>query len=224
MLADAKAEISSISREKDVPGGFDHTTVNAEQVGVWIVDLNEFLDRLHRGEITAFDPATSTVADQRTGDLYYIESFRYREARAAVEDRITREDEIHPPAFFLPQHLRGELRALWGSLKDLIPNMINKFQDMAMSYSGDPFQRVSYHSKPDYQEMARANWLPGWWASLMYKYEFIRERAPSFDDEVIATLQQASKEKAAAAEPQKKLPIKESKKRRKIRIRLKKRR
>jgi hypothetical protein len=223
MLADAKAEISSISREKDVPGGFDHTTVNAEQVGVWIVDLNEFLDRLHRGEITAFDPATSTVADQRTGDLYYIESFRYREARAAVEDRITREDEIHPPAFFLPQHLRGELRALWGSLKDLIPNMINKFQDMAMSYSGDPFQRVSYHSKPDYQEMSGADWLPKWWVPLMYKYEFL-DPGMSFDEEVVAALKQTQAKKAEEAEPQKKLELKESRKRRKIRIRLKKRR
>jgi len=226
MLADAKAEISSISREKDVPGGFDHTTVNAEQVGVWIVDLNEFLDGLHRGEIV------EAPAAQREGGPYYITSFRFREAQAdgfgaLASSRgrpITREeDEVHPPAFFLPQHLRGELRSLWGSLKDLIPNMINKFQDMAMSYSGDPFQRVSYYSKPDYQEMSAADWLPKWWVPLMYKYEFL-DPGMSFDEEVIAMANQASKKKAGAEEPQERLPIKESRKRRKIRIRLKKRR
>jgi len=57
----------------------------------------------------------------------------------------------------------------------------------------------------------------------MYKYEFF-DPEMSFDDEVIAALQQKQKETAEKAEPQKKLPMKEGKKRRKIRIRLKKRR
>jgi hypothetical protein len=70
--------------------------------------------------------------------------------------------------------------------------------------------------------MSAADWLPKWWVPLMYKYEFL-DPGMSFDEEVVATLQQASKEKAAAAEPQKKLPMKEGKKRRKIRIRLKRR-
>jgi len=223
MLADAKAEVSSLSRQATLPGVFNIATVNAEQVGVWIVDLNEFLDGLHQGQIVAYDPKTNDIANQRTGDLYYITSFRYREAQAGEQPITREEDEVHPPPFFLPQHLRGELRSLWGALKDLIPNMINKFQDMAMSYSGDPFQRVSYHSKPDYQEMSAADWLPKWWVPLMYQHEFL-DPGMSFDEEVIAMVNQASKKKAAAAEPQEKLPIKESKKRRKIRIRLKKRR
>jgi hypothetical protein len=204
MLADAKAEISSMSREKGVP----FHQGNAEQVGVWIVDLNEFLDRLHRGEIVASPPPAPP------GGPYYIMSFRLRAVQAAqaagIEDRIKREeDEVHPPPFFLPQHLRGELRALWGSLKDLIPNMINKFQDMAMSYSGDPFQRVSYYSKPDYQEMSAADWLPEWWVPLMYKYEFL-DPGMSFDEEVVAAVKRAQAKKAQEAEPQKNLELKET--------------
>ena len=94
---------------------------------------------------------------------------------------------------------------------------------MAMTYSGDPYDRVSYYTTPNNREMADATWLPQWWVPLMYKYEFF-DPEMSFDDEVIAALQQKQKETAEKAEPQKKLPIKEGKKRRKIRIRLKKRR
>jgi len=57
----------------------------------------------------------------------------------------------------------------------------------------------------------------------MYKYEFF-DPEMSFEDEIIDTLQKKQKEKAEEAEPQKKLPMKEGKKRRKFRIRLKKRR
>jgi hypothetical protein len=75
----------------------------------------------------------------------------------------------------------------------------------------------------------------------MYKYEFF-DPEMSFDEEVIAALQQKQKETAEKADPQKKFELKESlslldkidaklneelvvesKKRRKVRIRLKKR-
>ena len=71
--------------------------------------------------------------------------------------------------------------------------------------------------------MADARWLPQWWVPLMYKYEFF-DPEMSFDDEVIAGLQRAQRKMAADAAPQKKLTMKEGKKRRKFRIRLKKRR
>ena len=100
--------------------------------------------------------------------------------------------------------------------------MVNKFQDMAMTYSGEEYQRVSYYTKPENEEMAGSDWLPQWWVPLMYKYEFL-DPEMSFDDEVIAMLKQKQKEKAEEAEPQKKLPMKEGKKRRKFRIRLKRR-
>ena len=71
--------------------------------------------------------------------------------------------------------------------------------------------------------MADARWLPEWWVPLMYKYEFF-DPEMRFEDEIIDTLQQKQKDTAEKAEPPKKLPMKEGKKRRKIRIRLKKRR
>jgi len=221
ILADASAEISSISRDKDTPKDFDYTKLGAVQVQKWILDLDEFLDGLHRGEIV------EAPADQRTGDFsrdpYYIKSFRFREAQAGgIESRIKREeDEVPTPPFFLPQHLRGELRALWGALKDLIPSMIDKMQDMAMTYSGDPYQKVSPYTTPNDMELSGADWLPKWWAPLMYKYEFL-DPEMSFDDEVVAGLKRAQRKMAAETEPQKKLPVQEGKKRRKIRIRIKK--
>ena len=217
MLADAKDEASSLSREtaKALPGVFNVATTNTKQIETWIADLNVFLDRLGRGDLIAYDPETNGIADQQTEDLYYIGSFRYREAQHAAWDGIVNappitreEDEVSPPPFFLPQHLRGELRALRGDLKDLIPNMVNKMQDIAMTYSGDSFERVSYHTTPSNREMADARWLPRWWVPLMYKYEFL-EPGMSFDEEVVATLQQKQKEKAEKAKPQKKLELKE---------------
>jgi hypothetical protein len=101
--------------------------------------------------------------------------------------------------------------------------MVNKMQDMAMTYSGDPYDRVSYYTTPNNREMAGADWLPQWWVPLMYKYEFL-DPEMSFDEEVVAVLKQTQAKRAQEAEPQKKLELKESRKRRKIRIRLKKRR
>ena len=228
MVADANSAlftISYISRNPGAPGpllqlgqrslpeGISADTTTAEQVQEWVKGLDEFLDKLNRGEITQVStPPGSRI---NVGDYYYADAFQVRQHQAAQQagsdeplDR--KEAEVQLPYFFLPQSLRGDLRSLWGALKDLIPNMVNKFQDMAMTYSGDPYQRVSYYTTPNNEEMAGSNWLPGWWAALMYKYEFLRERETSFDDEIIAMLQQKQKEKAVAAEPQKKLELKET--------------
>ena len=70
--------------------------------------------------------------------------------------------------------------------------------------------------------MADARWLPQWWVPLMYKYEFF-DPEMSFDDEVIDMLQKTQAKKTQEAEPQKKLELTESRKRRKIRIRFKRR-
>jgi len=239
MLADANDALSWMTRSAaaseplsqygypTIPEDFNVATTTAEQVGVWIIDLDEMLDKMNRGEITAFDPRYAFDPAERKGEVYWVTSFRHREAQAEAGPtgrlKIKREEQIPLPYFFLPQHARGELRSLWGALKDLIPNMINKMQDIANTYSGDPFDRVSYYTTPSNREMADARWLPQWWVPLMYKYEFF-DPEMSFDDEIIDMLQKKQKETAAKAEPQKKLPMKEGKKRRKIRIRLKKRR
>ena len=229
MLADvndALYTISYISRQSDsadpllqygqrsLPEGISGDTTTAAQVQEWIKGLDEILDKLNRGEITAFDPHTAAQADQQTGELYYIDSFRFREAFAAVgptgrPDIKRAEDEIQLPYFFLPQSLRGELRSLWGALKDLIPNMINKMQDMAMTYSGDEYQRVSYYTTPNNQEMAGADWLPEWWVPLMYKYEFL-DPEMKIEDEILDVLKQTQAKRAQEAEPQKKLELKEA--------------
>jgi len=238
MLADARDALSWMSRTDDsrraleqygyptMPEDFNAATITAEHVQQWIKDLDEMLDKMNRGEITAFDPQYAFDPAERKGGVYWVTSFRHREAQAEAGPtgrlKIKREEQIPLPYFFLPQHARGELRSLWGGLKDLIPNMINKMQDMANTYSGDPFDRVSYYTTPSNREMADARWLPQWWVPLMYKYEFF-DPEMSFDDEVIAMLQKKQKETAEKAEPQKKLPMKEGKKRRKFRIRLKKR-
>jgi hypothetical protein len=240
MLADARDALSWMSRTDDsrrtlvqhgfptMPEDFNAATLTAEQVRAWIADLDDILDQMNRGEITAFDPQYAFDPAERRGGIFWVKSFHHRGAQAEAGPtgrlKINREEHQVPmPYFFLPQHARGELRSLWGGLKDLIPNMINKMQDMANTYSGDSYDRVSYYTTPNNREMADGAWLPQWWVPLMYKYEFF-DPEMSFDDEVIAALQQKQKETAEKAEPQKKLPMKEGKKRRKIRIRLKKRR
>jgi len=225
MLADARDALSWMSRTDDsrramaqygyptMPEDFDAARITAEQIGVWIIDLDEFLDQMNRGEITAFNPQYAFDPAERKGEVYWVKSFRHREAQAEAGPtgrlKIKREEQVPLPYFFLPQHARGELRSLWGGLKDLIPNMINKMQDMANTYSGDPFDRASYYTTPSNREMADARWLPQWWVPLMYKYEFF-DPEMSFDDEVIAALQQKQKETAEKADPQKKFELKES--------------
>jgi hypothetical protein len=237
MLADARDALSWMSRTAaaseplsqygypTIPEDFNAATTTAALVQQWIKGLDEMLDKMNRGEITAFDPQYAFDPAEREGGVFWVTSFHHRGAQAEAGPtgrlKINREEHQVPmPYFFLPQHARGELRSLWGGLKDLIPNMINKMQDMANTYSGDSYDRVSYYTTPNNREMADARWLPQWWVPLMYKYEFF-DPEMSFDDEVIAALQQKQKETAEKAEPQKKLELKESKKRRKIRIRVK---
>ena len=226
MLADANDALSWMSTAAaaseplsqygypTIPEDFNAATTTAALVQQWIKGLDEMLDKMNRGEITAFDPQYAFDPAERRGGIYWVRASVHREAQAEAgpTGRLKIRRAAHErdmPYFFLPQHARGELRSLWGGLKDLIPNMINKMQDMANTYSGDSYDRVSYYTTPNNREMADATWLPEWWVPLMYKYEFF-DPEMSFDDEVIAALQQKQKETAEKADPQKKFELKES--------------
>jgi len=199
--------------------------LTSEIVETRIKALDAHIDRINRGDP---GPVGYYADDPKTGESVYT---------PAEEG----------PEWFLPQSTRGYARTLWLNVRDLIIHLVNKLTDIAMTYTGERYHKIGPHTRLSDEDLANEVTFPAWWYTLMLKYKFTeasqkktaferrrdasQTRRARFEDEILASLHQVQKEKA----PQQKLPIKEaynlldridsklneSKKKRKIRIRVK---